>query len=99
NQQRTTHFTYTTLFRSRKFGIKIILIFKIFIVMAFELPKLPYAFDALEPHIDARTMEIHYTKHHQAYTTNLNAAIEGTDLAGKSDRKSTRLNSSHVKIS
>ncbi|HLW41649.1 MAG TPA: superoxide dismutase [Flavobacterium sp.] len=52
--------------------------------MAFELPKLPYAFDALEPHIDARTMEIHYTKHHQAYTTNLNAAIEGTDLAGKS---------------
>ncbi|HLV51499.1 MAG TPA: superoxide dismutase [Flavobacterium sp.] len=52
--------------------------------MAFELPKLPYAFDALEPHIDARTMEIHYTKHHQAYTNNLNAAIEGTDLAGKS---------------
>lgn len=52
--------------------------------MAFELPKLPYAYDALEPHIDARTMEIHYSKHHQAYTTNLNAAIEGTDLAGKS---------------
>lgn len=52
--------------------------------MAFELPKLPYAFDALEPHIDARTMEIHYTKHHQGYTNNLNAAIEGTDLAGKS---------------
>ncbi len=52
--------------------------------MAFELPKLPYAFDALEPHIDAKTMEIHYSKHHQAYTTNLNAAIEGTDLAGKS---------------
>ena len=52
--------------------------------MAFELPKLPYAYDALEPHIDARTMEIHHTKHHNAYTTNLNAAIEGTDLAGKS---------------
>jgi len=52
--------------------------------MAFELPKLPYAYDALEPHIDARTMEIHYSKHHQAYTTNLNAAIAGTDLEGKS---------------
>lgn len=52
--------------------------------MAFELPKLAYAYDALEPHIDARTMEIHHTKHHNAYTTNLNAAIEGTDLAGKS---------------
>ena len=51
--------------------------------MAFELPKLPYAYDALEPHIDAKTMEIHHTKHHNAYTTNLNAAIEGTDLEGK----------------
>jgi len=50
--------------------------------MSFELPKLPYAYDALEPHIDARTMEIHHTKHHNAYTTNLNAAIEGTDLQG-----------------
>lgn len=48
--------------------------------MAFELPKLPYSFDALEPHIDARTMEIHYTKHHNGYTNKLNAAIEGTDL-------------------
>lgn len=47
--------------------------------MAFELPKLPYAYNALEPHIDARTMEIHYTKHHQAYVTNLNNAIAGTD--------------------
>jgi len=51
--------------------------------MAFELPKLPYAYDALEPHIDARTMEIHHSKHHNAYTTNLNAAIEGSDLEGK----------------
>ena len=49
--------------------------------MAFELSNLPYAFDALEPHIDAKTMEIHHDKHHAAYTTNLNAAIEGTDLA------------------
>ena len=48
--------------------------------MAFELPKLPYAYDALEPHIDARTMEIHHSKHHQAYTTNLNNAIAGTSL-------------------
>jgi Fe-Mn family superoxide dismutase len=51
--------------------------------MAFELPNLPYAYDALEPYIDAKTMEIHHTKHHNAYTTNLNAAIEGTDLEGK----------------
>ncbi|WCL81042.1 superoxide dismutase [Saprospira sp. CCB-QB6] len=51
--------------------------------MAFELPKLPYAYDALEPHIDARTMEIHHGKHHAGYTNNLNAAIKGTDLEGK----------------
>lgn len=51
--------------------------------MSFELPKLPYAFDALEPHIDARTMEIHHGKHHAAYTNNLNAAIAGTDMEGK----------------
>jgi Fe-Mn family superoxide dismutase len=50
--------------------------------MAFELPQLPYAYNALEPHVDARTMEIHHTKHHAAYTNNLNAAIEGTDLKG-----------------
>ena len=50
--------------------------------MAFELPQLPYAYDALEPHIDARTMEIHHSKHHNAYVTNLNAAIAGTDLEG-----------------
>lgn len=52
--------------------------------MAFELPKLNYAYDALEPTIDAKTMEIHYTKHHQAYVDNLNKAIEGADLEGKS---------------
>jgi Fe-Mn family superoxide dismutase len=48
--------------------------------MAFELPKLNYAYDALEPHIDAKTMEIHHSKHHNGYTNNLNAAIAGTDL-------------------
>jgi Fe-Mn family superoxide dismutase len=52
--------------------------------MAFELPALPYAYDALEPHIDARTMEIHHGKHHAGYTTNLNNAIAGTDLDGQS---------------
>jgi Fe-Mn family superoxide dismutase len=52
--------------------------------MAFELPSLPYATNALEPHIDARTMEIHHGKHHNGYTTKLNAAIEGSDLEGKS---------------
>jgi Fe-Mn family superoxide dismutase len=53
--------------------------------MVHELPSLPYAYDALEPHIDARTMEIHHTKHHQTYITKLNGAIEGNaDLEGKS---------------
>ncbi len=52
--------------------------------MAFELPTLPYAYDALAPHIDARTMEIHHGKHHAGYTKNLNAAIEGTEMEGKS---------------
>jgi superoxide dismutase len=52
--------------------------------MSFNLPKLPYAYNALEPYIDARTMEIHYTKHHKAYTDNLNNAITGTELEGKS---------------
>lgn len=52
--------------------------------MAFELPKLPYEYTALEPHIDARTMEIHHTKHHQAYVTNLNNALAGTEWEGKS---------------
>lgn len=51
--------------------------------MAFELPQLPYAYDALEPHIDARTMEIHHGKHHNGYTNNLNNAIAGTALEGK----------------
>lgn len=51
--------------------------------MSFNLPQLPYAYDALEPYIDARTMEIHYTKHHKAYTDNLNNAIKGTPLEGK----------------
>lgn len=51
--------------------------------MSFELPKLDYAFDALEPHIDARTMEIHHDKHHAGYTSKLNDAIKGTDLEGK----------------
>ena len=52
--------------------------------MAFQLPELGYAYDALEPHIDARTMEIHHSKHHNGYTTKLNGAVEGTDLEGKS---------------
>ena len=54
------------------------------IKMAFELPSLPYAADALEPHIDTRTMEIHHGKHHNGYTTKLNAAVEGTALEGSS---------------
>lgn len=52
--------------------------------MAFKLPPLPYAADALEPHIDAKTMEIHHGKHHNGYTSKLNAAVEGTTLEGKS---------------
>ena len=51
--------------------------------MAFELPKLKYAYDALEPHIDAKTMEIHHSKHHQGYTNKLNNALDGTDHEGK----------------
>ena len=52
--------------------------------MAFELPKLNYDYNALEPHIDAKTMEIHHSKHHNGYTTKLNNAIEGTELANHS---------------
>jgi Fe-Mn family superoxide dismutase len=52
--------------------------------MAFTLPDLPYSYNALEPHIDARTMEIHHGKHHQAYVNNLNAALQGTEHEGKS---------------
>src|SRR5690625_6901850 len=94
-----------------------------FMMAKFELPDLPYAYDALEPTIDKETMNIHHTKHHNTYVTNLNAAVEGhDDLQNKSiealisdldsvpenirtavrnngDRKSTRLNSSHVAIS
>lgn len=54
------------------------------VMSKFELPALPYAFNALEPHIDARTMEIHHGKHHAAYVNNLNNAVNGTDLEGKS---------------
>jgi Fe-Mn family superoxide dismutase len=52
--------------------------------MAFELPELGYAYDGLEPHLDSLTMEIHHTKHHAGYTANLNAAIDGTEMADKS---------------
>ena len=51
--------------------------------MSYTLPALPYAYDALEPHIDAQTMEIHYSKHHQTYVNNLNAALEGSDLGNQ----------------
>lgn len=63
--------------------------------MAFELPKLGYDFNALEPHIDARTMEIHYTKHHAAYLTKFNAAIENTELANQSPEEIFANVSSH----
>ena len=52
--------------------------------MAFELPELPYAYDALEPHFDKETMEIHHSKHHNTYVTKLNDAVQGTELESKS---------------
>ena len=61
-----------------------ICILNLFKIMSFELPQLPFAYDALEPHIDSRTMEIHHGKHHAGYTNNLNAAIANTENDGKS---------------
>lgn len=66
--------------------------------MAFTLPSLPYSFDALEPHIDARTMEIHHGKHHNAYVTNLNNAIAGTDLENKSLEELMKVAGSNVAV-
>jgi Fe-Mn family superoxide dismutase len=66
--------------------------------MAFELPALPYAKDALEPHIDAQTMEIHHGKHHAGYVTKLNGAIDGTDMAGKSLEDLLKNNSDHAAV-
>ena len=66
--------------------------------MAFTLPSLPYAFNALEPHFDARTMEIHHGKHHNAYVTNLNNAIAGTDLEGKSLEELMQVAGSNVAV-
>lgn len=63
--------------------------------MAFTLPQLPYAWDALEPYIDAMTMEVHYTKHHQTYVDKLNQAIEGTELANQSIETLLRAVSKH----
>lgn len=66
--------------------------------MAFELPALPYAHNALEPHIDARTMEIHHGKHHAAYTNNLNAAIANTEMEGKSIEELLKNHSSNAAV-
>jgi len=66
--------------------------------MSFELPSLPYALDALEPHIDARTMEIHHGKHHAGYVSKLNAAIAGTDLEGKSIEELMRVAGSNTAV-
>jgi len=66
--------------------------------MAFELPALPYAKDALEPHIDANTMEIHHGKHHNGYVTKLNAAVEGTDMEGKSLEELLKNNSDNKAV-
>jgi len=66
--------------------------------MAFELPKLPYEYNALEPHIDARTMEIHHGKHHNGYTNKLNAAIDGTDMSGKSIEELLKMASGNTAV-
>ncbi len=66
--------------------------------MAFELPALPYATDALEPNIDAKTMEIHHGKHHNGYVTNLNNAIAGTDLEGKSLKELLKVAGSNTAV-
>ena len=58
--------------------------------MAFEVPPLPYDYDALEPHIDEQTMRLHHDKHHQAYVDKANAALEGTDWADRSVERSSR---------
>ena len=66
--------------------------------MSFALPSLPYDYNALEPHFDARTMEIHHTKHHQAYINNVNAAIQGTPMEGKSIDELVKNHSDHVAV-
>ncbi|HIL50490.1 MAG TPA: superoxide dismutase [Candidatus Poseidoniales archaeon] len=66
--------------------------------MSFELPDLGYDYDALEPHLDALTMEIHHTKHHNAYTNNLNAAIAGTEMADKTIEELMRHHSDNIAI-
>lgn len=66
--------------------------------MSFELPDFGYDYDALEPHLDALTMEIHHTKHHNAYTNNLNAAIAGTEMADKSIEELMRHHSDNIAI-
>ena len=62
-------------------------------IKIFELPKLPYAYNALEPHIDARTMEIHHSKHHAAYTKNFNDALQGKNISGSAEEIVGNLNS------
>jgi Fe-Mn family superoxide dismutase len=66
--------------------------------MAFELPELGYAYDALEPHMDARTMEIHHSKHHAGYTAKLNDAIAGTEMEGKSIEELLANHSDHAAV-
>jgi len=63
------------------------------VIKIFELPKLPYAYNALEPHIDARTMEIHHSKHHAAYTKNFNDALQGKNISGSAEEIVGNLNS------